>query len=103
MGGNRGFQQASMYAVIAVRPQFQRPLTELFSSMKTVRLEIHEVTHWTLGETVFAVGTAMYEFEAPDGSRSTPKRMLDRCAAESGRQIGLRSRPRHRNPVITDA
>ncbi len=31
--------------------------TELFSGMKTVRLEIDEVLHWSLGETVFAVGS----------------------------------------------
>ena len=48
-------------------------LTELFASMRTVHLEINEVTHWSLGETVFAVGTATYEFEALDGARSTLK------------------------------
>jgi ketosteroid isomerase-like protein len=48
-------------------------LTELFASMRTVHLEINEVTHWSLGETVFAVGTATYEFEALDGTRSTLK------------------------------
>ena len=48
-------------------------LTELFASMRTVHLEINEVTHWSFGETVFAVGTATYEFEALDGARSTLK------------------------------
>jgi hypothetical protein len=43
----------------------------MFSRMKTVHLEINEVTHWRLEETVFAVGTATYEFEAQDGARST--------------------------------
>ena len=51
----------------------RRFLTELFASMRTVHLEINEVTHWSLGETVFAVGTATYEFEALDGARSTLK------------------------------
>ena len=48
-------------------------LTEMFASMRTVHLEINEVTHWSFGETVFAVGTATYEFEALDGARSTLK------------------------------
>ncbi len=48
-------------------------LTELFSSMRTVHLEIDEVSHWSLGETVFAVGTATYQLEALDGSKSTLK------------------------------
>ncbi len=48
-------------------------LTEMFSSMKTVRLEINEVTHWSMGDTVFAVGTATYELEALDGAKSTLK------------------------------
>ncbi|MBZ5563470.1 MAG: nuclear transport factor 2 family protein [Acidobacteriia bacterium] len=48
-------------------------LTEMFSSVRGVRLEINEVTHWSLGETVFAVGTATYEFEALDGTKSTLK------------------------------
>jgi len=51
----------------------QQFLAELFSSMRTVRLEINEVTHWSLGETVFAVGTATYEFEGLDGTRSVLK------------------------------
>jgi len=48
-------------------------LTDWFSGMRTVHLEIHELTRWSLGETVFAVGTATYEFEAHDGTRSTMK------------------------------
>jgi hypothetical protein len=48
-------------------------LVDLFCSMRTVHLEINEVTHWSLGETVFAVGTATYQLEAPDGSKSTLK------------------------------
>ncbi len=48
-------------------------LTEMFSNARAVRGEINEVTHWSLGETVFAVGTATYEFEALDGTKSTLK------------------------------
>ncbi len=48
-------------------------LVDLFSGMRTVHLEIYEVTHWALGETVFAVGTATYQLEALDGSKSTLK------------------------------
>jgi len=48
-------------------------LTELFSGMRTIHLEINEVKHWSLGETVFAAGTATYEFEALDGTKSTLK------------------------------
>ena len=48
-------------------------LVDLFSSMRTVHLGINEVTQWTLGETVFAVGTATYQFEALDGRKSTLK------------------------------
>ncbi len=46
-------------------------LTKLFSSMRVVHGELNEIKHWILGETVFAAGTATYEFEALDGSRST--------------------------------
>jgi ketosteroid isomerase-like protein len=45
-------------------------LTELFFYMKTVHLQINEITHWSLGDTVFAVGTATYDMETPDGTRS---------------------------------
>ena len=48
-------------------------LTELFSSMRTVHGEINEVTHWSLGDTVFAVGTASYQLEALNGAKSTLK------------------------------
>ncbi len=48
-------------------------LAELFSAMKTIRGDIHEVTRWTIGETVFAVGTATYEFETLDGKSLTRK------------------------------
>ncbi len=48
-------------------------LTEMFSNTRRVQGEINEVTHWSLGETVFAVGTATYEFEALDGTKSTLK------------------------------
>ncbi len=48
-------------------------LTELFSTMKSVHGEINAVTRWNIGETVFAVGTATYEFETLDGKRSTLK------------------------------
>jgi ketosteroid isomerase-like protein len=48
-------------------------LTDMFSRMPTVQMEINQVTHWVLGETVFAVGTATYLFEDPDGRKSTLK------------------------------
>ncbi len=50
-------------------------LTELFSGMRAVHEEINEVDRWSLGETVFSVGTATYEFESLDGSRSTRKEL----------------------------
>ncbi len=50
-------------------------LTELFSSTRAVHEEINEIDRWSLGETVFAVGTATYEFESLDGSRSTRKEL----------------------------
>jgi ketosteroid isomerase-like protein len=61
-------------------------LTELFASMRTVHLEINEVTHWSFGETVFAVGTATYEFEALDGARST----LKECWTDARRKVAGR-------------
>ncbi len=48
-------------------------LTQLFASMRAVHGEINDIRHRILGETVFASGTATYEFEAVDGSRSTLK------------------------------
>jgi len=61
-------------------------LTEMFASMRTVHLEINEVTHWSFGETVFAVGTATYEFEALDGARST----LKECWTDARRKVAGR-------------
>jgi ketosteroid isomerase-like protein len=51
----------------------RRFLTELFSNVKAVHLEINEVTRWSFGETVFAVGTATYDMESPDGATSRLK------------------------------
>jgi ketosteroid isomerase-like protein len=51
----------------------RRFLTETFIRIRTVHLEIDEVTQWRLGDTVFAVGTATYLFEALDGARTTVK------------------------------
>jgi ketosteroid isomerase-like protein len=48
-------------------------LMDLFSRMRTVRMEINEVSHWSLGETVFAVGSATFEMEALDGTTSALK------------------------------
>ena len=59
----------ALYGPSAVR-QF---LTELFSGMRAIHGEITEIKHWSLGETVFAVGTATCEFESIDGTRSTLK------------------------------
>lgn len=61
-------------------------LTELFSRMKTVRLQIHEVSHWSLGETVFAVGTATYEMEGPSGTRSK----LQECWTDARQKVAGR-------------
>ncbi len=49
----------------------RRFLTGLFAGVRAVHGEINDIRHWILGETVFAAGTATYEFEAVDGSRST--------------------------------
>ena len=51
----------------------RQSITDLFAKMRSVHLEINEVKHWSLGETVFAVGIATYEFEALDGTKSTVK------------------------------
>jgi ketosteroid isomerase-like protein len=48
-------------------------LTDLFSRTRAIRLEINEVSHWSLGETVFAAGIATFEMEAWDGTQSTLK------------------------------
>jgi hypothetical protein len=45
-------------------------LTALLRRVRASHLQINEVTRWSLGETVFAVGTATYEFETPDGVKS---------------------------------
>ncbi len=45
-------------------------LTKLFSSARAGHGEIDDIKRWILGETVFAAGTATYEFVAVDGSRS---------------------------------
>ncbi len=61
-------------------------LSELFSKMRTIRLEINEVAHWSLGETVFAIGTATYEFEALDGAKST----LKECWTDARQKVASR-------------
>ena len=61
-------------------------LTELFSRMKTVHLQINEVTHWSLGETVFAVGTATYDLETPDGTKSK----LQECWTDARQRVAGR-------------
>lgn len=61
-------------------------LTEMFSRMRTVHLEINEVTHWSLGATTFAAGTATYEFEALDGAKST----LKECWTDARQKVGGR-------------
>ena len=48
-------------------------LTDLFSRMRAIRLDIHEVSHCILGDSVLAVGTATFEMEALDGTRSKLK------------------------------
>ena len=58
-------------------------LDEFFTSTKTVHLEINEVTRWSLGETVFAVGTATYDMEAPDGKRSK----LQECWTDARQRV----------------
>ena len=51
----------------------RRFFTDLLSGVRTANLTINEVTHWNVGETVFGVGTATYEYEAQDGSKSVLK------------------------------
>jgi ketosteroid isomerase-like protein len=63
-------------------------IADLFSNMKIVHFEILELTHWSLGETVFAAGTATYHFEALDGSKSTLKeRWTDARRKVNGRWV----------------
>ncbi len=45
-------------------------LTDLFKGVRTVRLEIDKITRWSVGETVFALGSRAYGFEALDGTIS---------------------------------
>jgi len=59
-------------------------LNDLFSNNRSVRLEINDVRHWMLGETVFAVGIATYEFESLDGARSTLKECWTDARQRSG-------------------
>jgi ketosteroid isomerase-like protein len=63
-------------------------LTGMFSSMRTVHGEINEIKHWSLGDTVFAVGTATYEFEDLNGAKSTLKeRWTDARQKVAGRWV----------------
>ena len=63
-----------LYGKILRGPEDLRQyLAGMFAAMRTIQGEINEITHWSLGETVFAAGIATYEFEALDGSRSTLK------------------------------
>jgi len=63
-----------LWGTVLRGPQaIRQSITDLFAQMRSVHLEINEVTHWRLGDAVFAVGTATYEFEAPDGTKSTVK------------------------------
>ena len=49
----------------------RRFLTDLFRKSRNVHMQINEVTHWNMGETVLAAGSATFELEALDGSKST--------------------------------
>jgi ketosteroid isomerase-like protein len=61
-------------------------LAEVFARMRIVNLRINEATHWSLGETVFAAGTATYEFEGLDGSMSAVKE----CWTDARQKVGGR-------------
>ncbi len=61
-------------------------LLDLFSSVRTIHLEINDVTHWGLGETVFAIGTATYKLEALNGREST----LRECWTDARQKAGGR-------------
>ena len=61
-------------------------LMDLFSKMRAIRVEINEISHWSLGETVFAVGRATYEMEAPDGATST----LKECWTDARKKVAGR-------------
>jgi ketosteroid isomerase-like protein len=64
----------------------RQSLTQLFSGVRTVHLEIDDVKHWNMGETVFAAGTATYDTEARDGTRSK----LKECWTDARRKVGGR-------------
>ena len=51
----------------------RQALADLFSSMRTVHVEIDGLYHWSAGNTVFAAGTAVYHSDAQDGRNSTLK------------------------------
>jgi ketosteroid isomerase-like protein len=78
-----------LYGKVVSGPgELRQSLAEMFSSMKTLRMEINEVNHWALGETVFAVGTATYFFEDQNGRKSTLKeRWTDARQRASGRWV----------------
>ena len=59
--------------VLRGREAVRQATTDLFAKMRSVHLEMNEVKHWSLGEMVFAVGIATYEFETLDGTKSTVK------------------------------
>ena len=64
----------------------RRCLAELFAEVRTLHLDIIEISRWSIGETVFAVGIAKCQLEALDGS----KRRLKVCWTDARRQVAGR-------------
>jgi ketosteroid isomerase-like protein len=50
--------------------QVRQFLVEAFSTVRAVRLGIEQVSHFRLGETIFAAGNAVYESEAHRGKKA---------------------------------
>ena len=51
----------------------RRFLTDRFSTARAIHVSFDRVSHWSLGDTIFAAGTATFEVEAPDGNASVLK------------------------------
>lgn len=66
--------------------ELRRSLAALFDAVRTAHLDIIEISRWSIGETVFALGIATCQLEALNGT----KRRLKTCWTDARRQVAGR-------------
>jgi uncharacterized protein (TIGR02246 family) len=67
---------------------FRKEVEGMFAQSESLRLVIDEISHVRVGDAVFAVGTATYDMQAPDGtSQQIRERWTDVRIQVDGRWV----------------